>query len=440
MSQEHFFDVIIVGGGISGTSLLYTLARYTDVKKIALFEKCDEIASLNSNAKSNSQTLHAGDIETNYSLKKALKVKKSADMLENYARRHGYENDSIFNFPKMVIGVGNEVPYLKDRFKTFKEYYPALKFWDKERLSEIEPKVVEGREADVVAMGSTDQFCAMDFGKISQSFVDNALLEETEVEVCLQEEVYSIHELGKDFELITGNGTYFAHYVVVDAGSHSLLLANDMGHGLEYSTLPIGGSFYYATKEYIHSKIYTVQNPKLPFAAVHGDPDIVHDNITRFGPTALALPKLERYKGADFIDFMKTLNPDKSVFDVFYNLFSDGDIRDYMIKNIMYEIPGIRQGLFAKEVQKIIPTLCEDDIEYADGIGGLRPQVIDKVNKKLLLGEAKIDTQKGIVFNLTPSPGATSCLSNARVDAENICAYLGKRFKKKRFKRELLEV
>ena len=440
MSGEHFFDVAIIGGGISGTSLLYTLARYTNIKKVALFEKCDEIASLNSNAKSNSQTLHAGDIETNYSLKKALKVKKSADMLENYARRHGYENKSIFNFPKMVIAVGNEVPYMKSRYREFKEHYPYLKFWDKERLGELEPKLIEGRESDIVSMGSTEQFCAMDFGKISKSFVKNAKKQECDVEVCLQEEVYSIKERGNVFELLTSKGTYFAYYVVVDAGSHSLLLANDMGYGLEYSTLPVGGSFYYAKKQFINSKVYTVQNPKLPFAAVHADPDIIHNDITRFGPTALALPKLERYKGADFIDFMKTLNPDKAVFDVFYDLLSDGDIREYMIKNMMYEIPVIRNGLFAKEVQKIIPTLGEDDIEYADGIGGLRPQVIDKVNKKLLLGEAKIDTKKGLVFNMTPSPGATSCLSNAKEDAKQICAFLGKKFYKKNFKKELLEV
>ena len=201
--------------------------------------------------------------------------------------------------------------------------------------------------------------------------------------------------------------------------------------------MPVGGSFYYAKKQFINSKVYTLQNPKLPFAAVHADPDIIHDNITRFGPTALALPKLERYKGADFIDFMKTLNPDKAVFEVFYDLFADEDIREYMVKNMMYEIPIIRNGLFAKEVQKIIPTLDEDDIEYADGIGGLRPQVIDKVNKKLLLGEAKIDTQKGLVFNMTPSPGATSCLANAKEDTKKICAFLGRKFDKKRFKKEL---
>ena len=105
----------------------------------------------------------------------------------------------------------------------------------------------------------------------------------------------------------------------------------------------------------------------------------------------------------------------------------------------MYEIPGIRRKLFVKEIKKIVPTLTSDDIEYAEGIGGLRPQVIDKVNKKLLLGEAKIDKKDGIVFNMTPSPGATSCLGNAYEDAKIACDYLGKKFKEYEFNKDLVE-
>ena len=60
-----------------------------------------------------------------------------------------------------------------------------------------------------------------------------------------------------------------------------------------------------------------------------------------------------------------------------------------------------------------------------------------KKNRQLLLGEAKIDTKKGIVFNMTPSPGATSCLGNAKKDAMIACAFLNKKFNEKRFTDEL---
>jgi malate dehydrogenase (quinone) len=189
----------------------------------------------------------------------------------------------------------------------------------------------------------------------------------------------------------------------------------------------------------LNSKVYTVQNPKLPFAAVHGDPDIAKNNTIRFGPTALALPKLERFHSAHFMDFLESLSPDADVLKVFYDLMHDSDIREFVLKNFMYEIPGVRRKLFVKELQKIVPTLGADDIEYAQNVGGLRPQVIDKVNRKLMLGEAKIDTKKGLVFNMTPSPGATSCIGNAIDDTKMICKFLGKTFYKDKFKSELLK-
>ena len=42
------------------------------------------------------------------------------------------------------------------------------------------------------------------------------------------------------------------------------------------------------------------------------------------------------------------------------------------------------------------------------------------------------------MFNMTPSPGATSCLGNAYRDAELICDFLGNKLKKKKFDRELV--
>ncbi len=440
MNINNYFNVAIIGGGISGTSLMYVLAKYSDVGSIALFEKYGEIASVNSNAKSNSQTLHCGDIETNYTFQKAAKVKKTANMLKHYALHHGYNERYIFKFKKMALGVGEEeVAYIKKRYEEFKELYPYMELWDDSRLSELENALTEERNEPIIAMGAMDEYTAVDFGSIAKSFVTNAKGANEDCELFLNHEIRQIKKIGDKFRLDCKNGEYFfSDYVVVDAGAHSLLLAHEMGYGLEYSALPIGGSFFFSNKEVLNSKVYTVQNPKLPFAAVHGDPDIV-DGRVRFGPTALALPKLERYRSVHFLDFLESLSPDPEVFEVFYDLVKDDDIRDYIAKNFMYEIPGIRKKLFVKEIKKIVPALTSNDIEYAEGVGGLRPQVIDKINKKLLFGEAKIDKQDGIVFNMTPSPGATSCLGNAYEDAKTVCKYLGIKFKEYDFNKDLVE-
>ncbi|MEA1891082.1 MAG: FAD-dependent oxidoreductase [Campylobacterota bacterium] len=442
MPKKHYYNVIVVGGGISGTALLYTLAKYTDVKDIALFEKYNDFATLNSSAKGNSQTLHCGDIETNYTLDKAKITNKTASMVENYGLLYGYENKYMFQIPKMALGVGDEeVKFIKDRYEEFKDEFPYMEYWDKETLREKEPALLKGRDegVDIAAMGTDVRWSAVDFGEISKSFVRNAKKENQNIDIHLSKEVENIKKIGDKFEVTVEGKHYYSDYVVVNAGAHSLLLAHKMGHGKDFSCLPVGGSFYYSKVDSLKSKVYTIQNPKLPFAAIHGDPDIVHDNVVRFGPTAIVLPKLERYHHAHFLDFIETLAPSPEVIEVFYDLMHDSDIREYAIKNFLYEVPGVRRKLFAKEVRKIVPFMTEDDIEFADGVGGLRPQVIDKKTKKLFLGEAKIETGEGVVFNMTPSPGATSCLGNAYTDAELICEFLGNKFNKKLFNKELVK-
>lgn len=72
-------------GGVCGTALLHVLARYTTLSHLTLVERYGHLAQVNSRASSNSQTIHCGDIETNYTLEKALKVKRIAGMIGRYA-------------------------------------------------------------------------------------------------------------------------------------------------------------------------------------------------------------------------------------------------------------------------------------------------------------------------------------------------------------------
>ena len=81
--SHNKYDLMIIGAGVTGSALLYMCGRYTNIKRIALVEKYDSPARVNSMPTHNSQTLHCGDIETNYSLDKALEVQRAAMMLRN---------------------------------------------------------------------------------------------------------------------------------------------------------------------------------------------------------------------------------------------------------------------------------------------------------------------------------------------------------------------
>lgn len=56
-----------------------------------------------------------------------------------------------------------------------------------------------------------------------------------------------------------------------------------------------------------------------------------------------------------------------------------------------------------------------------------------------MLGEASINTGEGIIFNMTPSPGATSCLGNAQRDVKTISEYLNLEFDEKQFLEDLTD-
>ncbi|WP_321314346.1 FAD-dependent oxidoreductase [Halarcobacter sp.] len=448
MNTKHY-DVVIVGGGISGAALFYEIARYTDAKSVCMLEKYEDLATLNSKGTSNSQTIHVGDIETNYTLEKAKITKRTAKMIEKFNLMRGLQDKIMFAHQKMALGVGEkEVDFIKNRYEEFKELFPYLELWDKEKLRELEPKLVyadkeqtQDRPEPILAMGTQSEYTTVDFGAMTKELAKAAQEEEKTTDIFFNAEVDEIEKVGDKYKLTTTSGSVFtANFVVVNAGAHSLYLAHKMGHGKHMGSLSMAGSFYITNGEYLNGKVYMVQNPKLPFAALHGDPDILCDGKTRFGPTALALLVLERYKGGkSFFQCLKTMNFDGNILKIFWDLLKDSDIRNYVFKNFLFEVPGINKGLFVKDARKIVPSLSTEDIEYAKGFGGVRPQVLNKEQQKLMLGEASINPGDGIIFNMTPSPGATSCLGNAERDIKTVCEYLNLSFDEKRFKAELTD-
>jgi malate dehydrogenase (quinone) len=442
MSNQQY-DLLIVGAGVSGTALLYLASRYTDLKRIGIIDKYAAPARVNSLSSNNSQTLHCGDIETNYTLEKALKVQRAANMLKNYAVRQPDAHHIIYRYPKMVLGVGkDECRQLRERYRVFRQYYPELKLLEKKDIARIEPAVAmrQGRFRDdeVVALGSTDEYTAVNYEALSRSFVRQAgAVANKQVDLHFDEYVTHIKIDRSRFLVETRHTCYQARAIVVCAGGHSLKLAHDLGYGLHYSCLPVAGSYYF-TPAVLSGKVYTVQNDALPFAAIHGDPDVLVPGKTRFGPTALVLPILERYNLSTLPDFLQVFRFDKRVARVLYELLRDRDIRNYMFKNMLFEIPFVRKWLFLKDVRKIVPSMKLRDLSFARNVGGIRPQLIDKDHQKLLMGEAKIDTGIGAIFNMTPSPGGTSCLENAEIDLRTVVNHLGASIDETAFKQDLL--
>ena len=441
--MQDSYDVIIIGGGITGASLLYMLSRYTDAKRILLLEKFDSFAALNSNSINNAQTLHFGDIETNYSLEKSRETKEEAEIVLKYlSMLPRKEYDSITKkCGKMVLGVGEDEIQKLDKIydSGLKHIFPGLKKIGPNEIAKLEPNVMKKRAMDekVQALKS-DNGQMMDFRNLTYSFIKRAkLASKGRVSIKLNTTVTSIEGSQGEFQILANGKKYHSKFVVFCSGSYSLYFAKMMGYEKNLSILCVGGNFYTSPKV-LNGKVYRVQMGGIPFAAVHGDPDITNPRITRFGPTVSIYPELEKGNSSTFSDYMKTFDFDLATTSSLFNILLNKDIRRILWNNMFYDMPGIGTGIFLKnEVSKIVPSLTVDDVKLAPQMGGIRPQIIDENKKALVLGESKIKEQ-GIIFNITPSPGATSCLASAIEDTSYICDQMGLNLDIKAIERNLV--
>lgn len=449
MTANIHYDCIIVGGGVTGTALLYQLARFTDLKRLRLVERHARPAQANSHTHNNSQTLHWGDIETHYSLEKARAMRRDAAMLVNYANRlPRRERDRIlFRMPRMVLGVGRaECDLVRERYAALRPTFPRLQLFGPQAIADLEPNValVDGawRREEILALGTPDDWSAVDFEALATSFSTQCVRidrsSDRHISQLFNTDVQAIRKDAAGYVLETSRGLMLARSVVVCAGGHSLLIAQRMGLGLDYACLPVAGSFYLAP-EAVNGKVYTVQDSRLPFPALHADRDIRAVGQTRFGPTALMLPMLKRQGRDTAREYLQTLRFDRAaVAGALWHLLRTAQTRDYLVRNFLYEMPWLNRRLFVCAIRKIIPDLTAGDIDYAPGHGGIRPQLIDRQSRRLQLAEVKIIDGKGILFNITPSPGGTSCLGNATRDLGLVAEHLGARVDWPALERELL--
>lgn len=438
-------DLLIVGGGVVGTAVYFRASLSPAIRSAGLIEKYHKVAQVNSNVLANAETAHRGDKETNFPLSKALKMYEFYKHLLAYLKERGH--GTYVELPSMVISTNaKEVELLRARFEMLKPHYPDLRLIGWKEIAEIEPKVVEGRSDEekkhLIALYSKGH--AVDYERLSESFV-----REGDKEAHAQGKDFKtffrtkVLDIGRDAEGIygvkTNRGTLHAKTLVICAGPYSLMFAKRLGlrhaeknlSAEEYAILPVAGSFYYTLEKFMNGKVYTVQDDNIPFAAPHADRAVYNENETRLGPPAIILPFFERHHFSTIVDFVSMgMLRLRDYILTLLSVLSDPKFFRFELKNILYTLPWIGRMCFLRlGVRKIIPTMRYRDLRFAKGSGGIRPQLLNLKTRKLEMGLGKFkgDKDNPVICNVTPSPGASSCLGNAIEDIEVVEKFLKER-------------
>lgn len=433
--------LLIVGGGITGLAKAYTDCRFTNLKDICVIEKYHAVAQVNSNSRNNAQSRHRGVNETNYNLIKALKMLKDAGYLGRYAES---KNDPALMQRRLMMAVAvtkKEVERLEQRYVEFKPYYPDIRLVYREEMIKIEPNLIKGRKGkhfcalvsngDIVNFQLLTEYLKADCEKLNPQF-----------RCYLKTEVLDVKRVIGGYEVTTNRGIIFAKMIEFAAGPYSLLFAHKLGYGKDLSILPVRGHFY-SSGHWVDNKIYPMQVEGRPFAEPHADPDIVDMNDTRWGPTTEPVPLMESGHPETFLDFIKlrlitSLLGIASLFAILWK----NKLTWYVTKNFIYVyVPVIGKWLFLNlEARKLVPLLPYSALKLRKGAGGIRPQIVNLKTMNLEMGDATIvGNGEPLIFNTTPSPGASASFGNAYRDTKIMIGFAGSGyyFDEEKFQKEL---
>lgn len=371
------YDVIVIGGGVSGTATLRELSKYN--LKLALLEKEEDVCS--GTSKANSAIVHAGFDAKQGSLKAKLNVRGN-----KLIRELSKELDFAFKDNGAFVLCFNkeDEPALKDLYQRgVDNEVPDLEIIDGDKARELEPNLSKNVVSALYAKTS-GIVCPFE---MNIAFAENAV--ENGAEVILNEEVTKI-EYKDDHYVI--NDKYETKCVVNAAGLYS-----DKIHNLvcddKLSVHPRKGDYCLFDKEVGNLVSKTIfQLPTKAGKGVLVTPT-VHGNLL-VGPSATDIEDKEftstTKTDLDMIVSKAKLSvetiPMNKVITSFTGLRAVGETGDFIIKEskdnffdaIGIESPGLTSapaiGEYITEmiVNKLHPTKKENFISNRKGITHLK--------------------------------------------------------------------
>jgi len=383
------YDFIIVGGGIVGLATGLRILEAKPGMKLLLLEKEDSLGRHQTGH--NSGVLHAGLYYKPGSLKAKLAVEGLREMV-SFCQAHKVSHEQC---GKIVVATEpDELP----RLEKLRERGAANGLKGLRKLSSEEIREIEPHAAGLAAIHVPEE------GIVDYAGVVKAMAKEIKTlggEVRTGEQVEGLKGAGGIWRVKTSSETYETSQVVACAGLHSDRIVSRSGMKPSAKIVPFRGEYFMIRKErqsLVRNLIYPVPDPQFPFLGVHFT-RMVKGGVES-GPNAVLAMAREGYTWGDI-----------NIRDLGESLAFPG-LWKFMLKYpslCSYEIwRSISRKEFCRSLQKLVPEICEDDLET--GSAGVRAQAMSSDGS--LVEDFSFVEGPGVLHVVNaPSPAATASLA-----------------------------
>ena len=397
--MAHSFDVIIIGGGILGTSISYFLSFLNKSKKIAVIEQAHNVAFHTSGR--NTGKVHAPYL---YNPEKKKLFAKSAfqgyEMWEVYAKlkKLPFKKDGVIEVALDKKGNSVLEKYLKWGKQNGLEDND-IELLNKEELKKIEPEIKCESALRVYKDASTDY-----------SLLTNSLMKDSKengTTFLLDTRVTKIRKENDRWAItLNGDDEIYTKFLINAAGGEAVDIAHGIGVAKKITDVHFRGEYWKVPNEYNNltkSSVYSVPEfPEYPFLDPHWILRV--DGSCEIGPNAVPVFSPYGYNKSENIkEFipkmleMLSSGARKAIFDKQFQELAMNEIQSSMSKTAMVD-----------RVKKFLPKIKATKITKK-GTAGIRSSIIDE-NGKFVPDVIQVEEDASFHILNYNSPGATGAL------------------------------
>jgi (S)-2-hydroxyglutarate dehydrogenase len=393
------FDYVVVGGGILGLAVAWTILEKKPDCRIAVLEK--ENAWAHHQTGRNSGVIHSGIYYKPGSLKAKLCRAGNQRLLE-FCEEHDIPYEVCGKV--IVATTPAEIPLMENLHARGIANGLTVKKLTASEVKEFEPNVACLGGIHVPSTG------IVDFGAVCRKLAD--LIQTRGGDLRLGTKVLGFREEGRQAILETSTGELAGRRIVNCAGLHSDRVARLNGAQPGARIVPFRGEYYELKPErcsLVKNLIYPVPDPQFPFLGVHFTRMI--DGSVHAGPNAVLSLKREGYDRTSFDlrDFIDTMT-----YVGFWRM-----ARKHAKAGLAEIHRSFSKKAFVRSLQRLIPEIQEEDLQ--PGGAGVRAQAL-RPDGGLVDDFLIVNSAHAVHVCNAPSPAATASLEIGRVVAEQVLA------------------